>query len=94
MKVIQTISGWATGANSIVPAFLKDHANKLSSKRIMTLGGGGYLLTQGVDLLCAAKTTQDACFFGGIACLASGTLIALFLSEKIKDVAVQAKERN
>ncbi len=81
------LSNLLGGLDKVVPAALKDHDKKLSSKRIFKLGGGGYLIYEGVKFLeLAIKEDNKTALYSGIACLAVGAFLAVGLSEKIKQV--------
>lgn len=90
MKILTNLLG---GLDKIVPAALKDHDKKLSSKRIFKLGGGGYLIYEGVAFLKTAINTQDKmALYSGLGCLAVGAFLAVGLSEKIKQLTTVKKE--
>ena len=90
MKILSNLIG---GLDKVVPAALKDHDKKLSSKRIFKLGGGGYLIYEGVAFLNKAiETEKSTALYAGIACLVVGAFLAVGLSEKIKGLTVNGKE--
>ena len=77
----------------IIPSFLQDHDKKLSSKRIFKLGGGGSLIFTGIEFLNqAAKENNKIALYAGIGCILSGALLAVGLSEKIKQVQIKDKD--
>lgn len=90
MKLLTNLIG---GLDKIVPAAFKDHDKKLSSKRIFKLGGGGYLIYEGIEFLNKAiETDNKTALFAGIGCLVVGGLLAIGLSEKIKQVQIKDQE--
>lgn len=91
MKLFDNILGTV---DKIVPAAFKDHDKKLSSKRIFKLGGGGYLIYEGIEFLnTAIETDNKTALFAGIGCLVVGGLLAIGLSEKIKQVQIKDQEK-
>lgn len=94
MKILNNILGTL---DKIVPAAFKDHDKKLSSKRIFKLGGGGFLVYEGIAFLNKAiEENNNMALYAGAACLIVGAALALGLSEKIKQVQVldQDKDKN
>lgn len=90
MKFLTNLLG---GLDKVVPAALKDHDKKLSSKRIFKLGGGGYLIFEGVKFMeLAINEDKKTALYAGIACLAVGAFLAVGLSEKIKDLTINKIE--
>lgn len=90
MKFLSNLIG---GLDKVVPAALKDHDKKLSSKRIFKLGGGGYLIYEGVSFLKQAiKEENNLALYSGLGCLVVGGLLAVGLSEKIKQLTTDKKE--
>lgn len=90
MKFLDNILGTV---NKVVPAAFKDHDKKLSSKRIFKLGGGGYLIYEGIDFLTKAiDENNQMALYAGIGCLAAGAVLALGLSEKIKQVQIKDQD--
>tara|TARA_R110002126_G_scaffold131545_1_gene275347 strand:- start:347 stop:640 length:294 start_codon:yes stop_codon:yes gene_type:complete len=84
----------AKSLGKIVPSFLKDHQEKLSSKRIFKLGGGGLLITKGIDFLNKGVDFQNQnALIAGAICIAVGGLLAVGLSEKIKDLTNVKNEK-
>ena len=80
------------GLTKIIPSFLQDHDKKLSSKRIFKLGGGGSLIYTGIEFLNQAADEQNTiALYSGIGCILVGTLLAVGLSEKIKQVQIKDK---
>lgn len=91
MKLLDNILGVF---NKVVPAALKDHDKKLSSKRIFKLGGGGFLIYEGIAFLNKAiEEENNTALYAGCGCLAVGAFLAVGLSEKIKQVQVMDQDK-
>lgn len=74
-----------SNVTKIVPSALKDHNKKLSSKRIFKLGGGGYLVYEGIEFLEKAmevntEVNSQMALYSGIGCIVVGAFIAIGLS--------------
>ena len=83
-----------TGIAKPVAEIFKDHGKKVSSKRVFALGGGGSLIVTGLGFLNTAienacEGVQTTGLVAGLGCIALGCAVAVFLSEKIKDITLE-----
>tara|TARA_R110001606_G_C15163032_1_gene627231 strand:+ start:156 stop:458 length:303 start_codon:yes stop_codon:yes gene_type:complete len=89
MKFLKTLTETVNGFTKVSASAFKDHDKKLSSKRIFKLGGGGYLIYEGIKFLeMAVKENNKMGLYAGIGCILTGAFIAIGLSEKIKNLTI------
>ncbi len=95
MKWLKNISETVNGLSKISASAFKDHDKKLSSKRIFKLGGGGYLVFEGIKFLeKAVNDNNQMALYAGIGCIIMGAVLAIGLSEKIKNLTIEPKDEN
>jgi hypothetical protein len=89
MKFLKTLTNTVNSITKVSASAFKDHDKKLSSKRIFKLGGGGYLIFEGLGFLEKAVTENNKmALYAGIGCILTGAFIAIGLSEKIKNLTI------
>jgi len=79
----------------ILPTVFKDHAGKLSSKRIFKIVGSGSLITTGIVIIQSSiKDHYDAGIYAGLGLCAIGAVVGVISGSYIKEAQVSLNEKS
>ena len=91
-KLIQNATGGLV--EKILPTLFKDHAGKLSSKRIFKIVGSGSLITMGIVVIQnSMKDHYDAGLYVGLGLCGIGAVVGVISGSYIKEAQISLNEK-